>query len=394
MLQQLRGREPLGRVLLQAAANESPELWRGGERWLRRIGVADGDHERGPVPLPAEVLPEGEPTQVELENAESEAPDVACVSVVAAVVEVGVDPLGAHVRDGADGGVAGVHGLVEDAADAEVGDLDAPRRVDEEVGGLDVAVHDVAAVEVGDPGQHLARDVGEERLGGDAAAVEGAAVHVLEQDLQLPAALVHAVAPHHGRVLGGAEDGNLPRDLATHRVVVVPVEDLERVGPTRPTVTHHPHRPAGAAADAAHALQLRERGRLLLLLLLLLRGGGGGAPGGGGDWRERERDGEGGGGGDLAVGHGEGEIRAAARAARRAGLLLGRQAARTHGVGGGGGRSSLGVGWYGGGEWWWRLRDCVWVLLSSPPLPAPAAAAARGLSCGAAVPVYWSTQAA
>ncbi|KAE8781323.1 putative fucosyltransferase 7 [Hordeum vulgare] len=53
----------------------------------------------------------------------------------------------------------------------------------------------------------------QEGLVGDAAAVEGPAVHVLEQDLQLPAALAHAVAAHHRSVL--------PRDLALHRVVVV-----------------------------------------------------------------------------------------------------------------------------------------------------------------------------
>jgi hypothetical protein len=44
-------------------------------------------------------------------------------------------------------------------ADAEVGDLDATPGVDEQVGGLDVAVEvdDAAAVEVGDARQHLAR---------------------------------------------------------------------------------------------------------------------------------------------------------------------------------------------------------------------------------------------
>ncbi|KAE8792530.1 putative fucosyltransferase 7 [Hordeum vulgare] len=52
-----------------------------------------------------------------------------------------------------------------------------------------------------------------EGLVDDAAAVEGPAVHVLEQDLQLPAALAHVVAAHHLWVL--------PRDLAPHRVVVV-----------------------------------------------------------------------------------------------------------------------------------------------------------------------------
>jgi hypothetical protein len=37
---------------------------------------------------------------------------------------------------------------------------------------------------------------------------------------------------------------------------VVPVEHLERVGTARRGVPHHPHRPAGAAPDAADALQL------------------------------------------------------------------------------------------------------------------------------------------
>jgi hypothetical protein len=133
---------------------------------------------------------------------------------------------------------------------------------------------------------------------------------------------------------------------------VVAVEHLERVGPTRHAVADQPDGPARPAADAADALQLRERGRLLLQLLRLgrTRGGGRGPPGGDGGRRgwERERDGEG--GGDLALGHGEGEIRAAARAARRAGLrLLRREAARAHGAevefvsggGGGGGGVSL-----------------------------------------------------
>ncbi|KAI4978672.1 hypothetical protein ZWY2020_015425 [Hordeum vulgare] len=53
----------------------------------------------------------------------------------------------------------------------------------------------------------------EEGLVGDAAAVKGPVVHVLEQDVQLLAALAHAVAAHHLWVL--------PRDLAPHRVVVV-----------------------------------------------------------------------------------------------------------------------------------------------------------------------------
>ena len=60
MLQQLRDHELLGRILLEATVDEASELQRGGGRWLQRIGVAYGAHERGPAPLLAEILPEGE----------------------------------------------------------------------------------------------------------------------------------------------------------------------------------------------------------------------------------------------------------------------------------------------------------------------------------------------
>jgi hypothetical protein len=95
-------------------------------------------------------------------------------------------------------------------------------------------------MEVSDPGQDLARDVDEQRPGGDATGVEGAAVNVLKQDLELPAVLVHVVAVHHGRVRGGAEAGDLTCDLALHRVVVVPVEHLERIKTPCHTVPHYP----------------------------------------------------------------------------------------------------------------------------------------------------------
>nr|BAC99925.1 hypothetical protein [Oryza sativa Japonica Group] len=43
-------------------------------------------------------------------------------------------------------------------------------------------------------------DVGEEGLRGDAVALEGSLVHVLEHDLELVGLFIHAVAPHDGRV--------------------------------------------------------------------------------------------------------------------------------------------------------------------------------------------------
>ncbi|KAM0894383.1 hypothetical protein ACQ4PT_024539 [Festuca glaucescens] len=78
-------------------------------------------------------------------------PYVACIAIVGDVVDVVVDALRAHVCDGTNERVAKVHGLVEDPPHPKVGDLDKACDVNEEVGGLDVAVHDVEAVEVGDP---------------------------------------------------------------------------------------------------------------------------------------------------------------------------------------------------------------------------------------------------
>jgi hypothetical protein len=52
-------------------------------------------------------------------------------------------------------------------------DLHLLARVDEEIGRLDVAVHDVAAVEVGEPGEDLAGKIRELRLAGDVGALQG-----------------------------------------------------------------------------------------------------------------------------------------------------------------------------------------------------------------------------
>ena len=87
--QQLHGGRPLRRVLLEAAADEALQLRGRGGRRGGRVGVADRAHERRPVAQLPQVLPEREPAQVELEDAEAEAPDVAGVPVVGAVVQAG-----------------------------------------------------------------------------------------------------------------------------------------------------------------------------------------------------------------------------------------------------------------------------------------------------------------
>lgn len=105
-------------------------------------------------------------------------------------------------------------------------------------------MNDVAPVKVGDTEEYLA-ERREEGLGGDAAVAEGTAIHVLELDLELPAALVHVVVAEDWRVLGGAKDGDL---------VAYGVEHLELVKATRRPVPHHPHRAAHAAPHTAHTL--------------------------------------------------------------------------------------------------------------------------------------------
>lgn len=147
MPQQHRRRPPCARFSLEATRDEVSELPGSGGRSLRWLRHADGAHQAGPIAPPPDV--EGESAEIKLEDADAEAPNVAGVAVVLAVVEIGVDPLGAHVGDGPDGGVARVHGLFQDPADSEISDLDLLPRVDEEIRRLDVTVDDAAAMEVG-----------------------------------------------------------------------------------------------------------------------------------------------------------------------------------------------------------------------------------------------------
>ena len=249
MIHELHGGRPLRRIHLQATPDEASELRRGGGRRLRwSVGVT---RQRDRLPL----LAQGEAARVELEDGEAEAPYVAGVAAAAAAGVVG-----AHVRGGAERRPAGpaVGRPVAGAVGAEPGDLDAPRRVDEQVGRPDVPVDDAAAVEVRDPGERLARDAGEGALVRDAAAGERPAAHVLEQDdpVLLAAAAAPArgaVAPHQGRVVvvvGVAAGGGGP----------ALVEHLERVLPPRATVTHQPHLAGLAAVDEAAELHLSERG--------------------------------------------------------------------------------------------------------------------------------------
>ena len=259
--QQPRRSPPSRRIPLQASRHEIPKIRRGRVRRLRRLRHTNGAHQARPIPLPPNR--EREPPHVELQDAHAKAPDITGVSVVLSVIDVGVDPLGAHVRDRPHRRVARIHRLVQDPPDAEVRDLDLLPRVDQEVRRLDVAVHDVPPVQVSEPPQDLAGQIRQLVLLRDVLPFERAFVHELQQDLDLAVVVVHVVALHNVRIVHVAEDLDLAVDLATHRLLVVAVDHLEREDAVRWAVDDLVDGAAAPAADAVEALQLRERDELV-----------------------------------------------------------------------------------------------------------------------------------
>lgn len=109
----------------------------------------------------------GKPTHVKLQDADPKAPNIAGVGVVLALIEIGVDPLRAHVGYGPHRGVAGVHRLRQDSAHTEIGNLDLISIVDQEIRRLDVAVDDAPSVEVSQAGEDLPSQIGDSFLVGD-----------------------------------------------------------------------------------------------------------------------------------------------------------------------------------------------------------------------------------
>lgn len=112
---------------------------------------------------------EGELADGEFHDGEAETPHVGLDGVLLAL-----DALGRHVRGCADEGVG--DGVDELARDAEIAQLDEAARVDEDVGRLDVAVHDVVLdVEVGQSAEGGLGDLAE-HVDADGAEVAGDAV--------------------------------------------------------------------------------------------------------------------------------------------------------------------------------------------------------------------------
>jgi hypothetical protein len=126
----------------------------------------------------------------------------------------------------------------EEAGEAKVGDLDVEVGVDEDVGGLDVAVHDgrLDGVEVGESGSGLDGDVEAERpreralRGAVAMQVIGhrAVGNELVDQEQLAAAAGRAPVEHDQvRVPKPGQDGCLVHELL-HSPVAVVVQTLHR----------------------------------------------------------------------------------------------------------------------------------------------------------------------
>nr|GMD87250.1 26S proteasome non-ATPase regulatory subunit 7 homolog A [Ipomoea batatas] len=104
---------------------------------------------------------ERKPSQVELQDANPKAPYIAAVAIVLAVIQTGVDPLGAPVGNRADGGVA-IHGGGEDSRNPKINYLHHTLRTDEQIGGLDITMNNLSAVEIIEAGENLAVELGVE----------------------------------------------------------------------------------------------------------------------------------------------------------------------------------------------------------------------------------------
>lgn len=103
-------------------------------------------------------------------------------------------------------------------------------------------------------------------LARDLLSLHGSPVHELEQDLDFSVVVEHVVALDHVWVVDVAKDLDLAADLAPDRLLVVPVDHLQRVEPSCRLVDHLVDRAAGAASDAAQPLQLREEDELITLV--------------------------------------------------------------------------------------------------------------------------------
>ena len=109
--------------------------------------------------------------------------------------------------------------------DAKVGDFDATFVVDEDVGTLDVTVDDILRVEVGETGQDLSDEVGDEGLAEwtvvDKHCGDGATGDVFEENVQMRVVIVRAEVLHDVGVLELTEQADLMLQCSEHVLLLL-----------------------------------------------------------------------------------------------------------------------------------------------------------------------------
>ena len=147
----------------------------------------------------------------------------------------------------------------------EVADFDLAARVEQQVGGLEVAVDDVQLlVQEAQPKQHTRRNDARMRLRQRAVRRQQlrqrAAVHVLQHDCDAAFGQERGVQRHDGgAVQRGVQAAQLADDALAHLFAHVQRYDLERKQRARGQVQRAVHDAGGAAADHARDAQVAQR---------------------------------------------------------------------------------------------------------------------------------------
>ncbi len=154
----------------------------------------------------------------------------------------------------------------DDACDAEVEDLEQASPRDHQVGGLDVAVDDSAAVRIAQPVGELVEQLQlaqhRERLAVPDERGQRGALDVLHRDEELAVVLVHVVHRHDVRMLQSPGRTGFA-DEAPAKVVIVDLQELEGDVPVDHRVAGQVEQPhAALPQEAEHVVAADAGGNL------------------------------------------------------------------------------------------------------------------------------------